>query len=214
LWISELSFSSSVVIIPSPSRLPSLTCPSILYDYTDSTTEQSTETIIHTTTTHHEDEEDEEEDEESQPVEEDAEDFDGDENKGENEGYSDVIGDEKTPYRSKDLLRECLSTASDSGDMASFLKDYIDLHDQKNRGKTTESLVIHEQHSITGRTSDTTRALMDVCDESSDDLDAEEDFPAACGDRECVEREYHYTGLDGRLLPLYQEPDMYVLASV
>ena len=147
-------------------------------------------------------------------MEEDHEDFDGDGTKGENEGYSDAIGDEKTPYRSKDLLRECLSTASDSGDMASFLKDYIDLHDQKNRGKTTESLVIHEEHSMTGRASDTTRALMDVCDESSDDLDAEEDFPAACGDRECVEREYHYAGLDGRLLPLYQEPDMYVLVSV
>ena len=49
---------------------------------------------------------------------------------------------------------------------------------------------------------------MDVSNESSDEENEEHsDFPPN-GDKECSEKEYHFVGLTGKLLPLYQKPDM------
>ena len=106
-------------------------------------------------------------------------------------------------------------------DMASFLKDFMDMHnDQIKTGtaaksntnhetrKISQSLVIHEEHSGNERSKECSSSLMDVSNESSDEENEEHsDFPPN-GDKECSEKEYHYVGLTGKLLPLYQKPDM------
>ena len=107
-----------------------------------------------------------------------------------------------------------------SVDMASFLRDFMDMHnDQKKAIKTvktnakneakkiSESLVIHEEHSGDDRSKEVSSSLMDVSNESSDEENEEHsDFPSN-GDKDCSEKEYHFVGLDGKLLPLYQKPD-------
>ena len=74
--------------------------------------------------------------------------------------------------------------------------------------KISQSLVIHEEHSGNERSKECSSSLMDVSNESSDEENEEHsDFPPN-GDKECSEKEYHYVGLTGKLLPLYQKPDM------
>ena len=128
------------------------------------------------------------------------------------------LEEERESFRSRERIRE-IGGASDSVDMASFLKDFIDLHsDQKGKKDSAESLVIHEQGRSGGRV--ITKSLLSGCDESSDEeeeveMDEEDeeegiDYPTDTG--ACPEKEYHYVGRDGRVLPLYLEPDMYVLS--
>ena len=106
-------------------------------------------------------------------------------------------------------------------DMASFLKDFMDMHNDQIKTETvvkantnnetrkiSQSLVIHEEHSGNERRKECSSSLMDVSNESSDEENEEHsDFPPN-SDKESSEKEYHFVGLTGKLLPLYQKPDM------
>ena len=106
-------------------------------------------------------------------------------------------------------------------DMASFLKDFMDMHNDQIKTeavvkantnnetrKISQSLVIHEEHSGNERRKECSSSFMDVSNESSDEENEEHsDFPPN-SDKESSEKEYHFVGLTGKLLPLYQKPDM------
>ena len=171
-----------------------------------------------------EDEEDESKEEDDEEEEDEEEEEEEEEGFGAEVFCGGSLEEERESFRSRERVRE-ICGASDSVDMASFLKDFIDLHsDQKGKRDSAESLVIHEQGMGQGigqgRSGGRviTKSLLSGCDESSDEeeeveMDEEDeedgiDFPTDTG--ACPEKEYHYVGRDGRVLPLYLEPDMYV----